>query len=160
MGLNQVQKNFRKEMKQLEKDGFVFEDEIYSTTRKRKLVRKFGFGTVLLFLLLLYPLYGMFQSVQSGLTINQHSKIVTYINEMKEYNELISVSLNTTVTQWNSVLEASFHNNIVELETELLSNLPSIKPPKGFENYDTIVKDRAQEVLVLLYVLKNQCTGK
>lgn len=53
MGLNQVQKNFRKEMKQLQKDGFDFEHEIYSTTRKRKLVSKFGFGTVLLFLLLL-----------------------------------------------------------------------------------------------------------
>lgn len=158
MGLNQVQKNFRKEMKQLKNEGNDFENDIYSTTRKRTQIKRgLGISSVVLILILLYPLYGVYKSYQQNTTVFQHSKLVTYIEQMKQYDEQFSLALNTVLPNTPITDFTSYHYNVVEIETKLneeMYELSKVKPPKGLDEYDRLFKERGQQILVLVYLLK------
>ncbi|RXJ02203.1 hypothetical protein DS745_07380 [Anaerobacillus alkaliphilus] len=157
--LTKTQKNFRKEMEQLKKDGYDADDHIYSTIRKRKKLKNVGYGSaILLFLFLLYPLSGLFQTAYNGLTVSQHSKIVSYLEMTNQFDEPFYKALNQALPTPDTIYtSSSYQAKLLELQTDLndkIIQLTEIKPPKKFEEYDELFKQRSQEIVIFIYLLR------
>ncbi|WP_216827443.1 hypothetical protein [Alkalihalobacterium elongatum] len=161
MKLNKTQKNFRAQMEQLKREGYYPEDEIYSTVRKRNFITRktVGVSSFLLFILLLYPIYGILSTTDNYFTAGKHRGVINYLEKSFKYETQFHIALNDvmnnippkTTSMNDFLLKVNQYEN--DLKSAYEQSL-KIKKPAVLEYYDQEFTYRCQHTLTLLYILK------
>ncbi|OIJ19442.1 hypothetical protein BKP45_13440 [Anaerobacillus alkalidiazotrophicus] len=153
MKLNRTQKNFRKQMAALKDEGYKFEDDLYSTTRKKRKAKVLGISSILLFLLLLYPLYGMVKSSLDFITINKHGQVVTYVSKTSEidYNIMQDLSFLIESKSYTSIELLMLYEQKISIS---IQESNKIRSPKELMNYSTLLNEKYENILSLIFLLK------
>jgi hypothetical protein len=153
-----AQKNFRKQMKQLNHERDTRYDDIYRPVRKKKTPPKWSWGAIGFILLALF-LSGLPMKIYNELTVHHDQKIRSYLQEREQYFSSSDQSFKQLMTKVNEASGELAYLKIDINETDIMLKQNHLKimgilpprdfkelPPKTMELY--VIKQAAVDYLV------------
>ncbi|MGR3764085.1 hypothetical protein [Rossellomorea sp. NS-SX7] len=145
-----AQKNFRKQMKQLNQHRDTRYDDIYRPVRQKKTPPKWSWGVIGFILLALFA-SGLPMKIYNELTIHHDQKIRSYLQEREQYFSSSDQSFKQLMTKINeangdlSSLKMDINETDIMVKQNYLK-LMELQPPRDFKDLHTKTME--------LYVIK------
>lgn len=154
--LNRVQKNFRKQMKSLNKENENY-DDIYRSPRKSSFKKKHVFiiSSPIILILFLLTFSSLPVKIINDYQVNKDRKMNDYLQSGFELEQKSNLILHNIVSgvQNGNLTSQSIRVALVEMEL-YKTKLTNLKEPKGFKEYHQLFEEVFDEQISLLKLVE------
>lgn len=154
--LNRVQKNFRKQMKSLNKENENY-DDIYRSPRKSSFKKKrvFIMSSPIILILFLITFSSLPVKIMNDYQINKDQKMNDYLQAGFEVEQKSNLIIHNVVSgiQNDSLTLEKIRLALLEMELYKIE-LTNLKAPKSFKEYHQLFEEVFDEQIILLKLIE------